>query len=154
MTAAARFEGIGSGSAVDRDFRAAIDDGVVARAGDGGIRSPGAIDHVVARTADQDVRAAVADERVVSCRRTGQIADVDQRVAVGETAGPQARGQIDINADRGAAVVDGIDATIADEGIAAAAAKERVVACSARQPVGMSRALDIGEVLQDVSPSA
>src|SRR6202043_1029912 len=61
-------EGVGAGSTVDGDFATAIDDGVIASAGDDGVRSPGTIDQVIAGTANQDVRAAVADERVVSGR--------------------------------------------------------------------------------------
>ena len=145
-----KIERVGSRSAIDQRLAAAIDDRIVAAEAQQRIRAARAVEGVVAGSTGQDVCAGIACQRVGARRRAGQIGDSDQRVAGRQSCRPGPCRQIDDNASRRTAVVDGIGAAVSNKRIAAAATVENVVARGTGEPVGVGRAFDIAEVLKDV----
>ena len=123
------------------------------------VRPRAAVEHVVARAAGQHVGVAVAGQRVV-VRRTRDVLDIAQRISRRIAAAVHAGRQIDRHARRRGRVIDRIGARAAVDRVGARARDDRVVARArldrparrpCREPVGIGRADDVGEVAEDIA---
>src|SRR5262249_46855526 len=112
----------------------------------------------VARAADQDVVAAAADEGIVAgvARQrvievgANDILDVDQRVAVGVTAGGGAGLQVDAHTGTGAGGIRGIAARAAIENVGPRATDQRAIAVVALERIVPAAAIEeVGAVAAD-----
>ena len=147
---------IGSGAAIDRGFRAAIGDRIVARTGIDGIRAARSIDRIVARAARDRVGGRGTRDRDGRCNKRRidiqEVGDVD-RVAGGLVGVAEVdRGRsMQLQGIGSGSTVDGgfrtiigdrIVAGAAAQGVGATAAVDRVVAAAAGNDVDAARARD------------
>src|SRR4029453_9718926 len=143
--------GVDSGAAVERIGAAAALEPVVAAVAIERIGAAAALEGVVVLEPGQHVVAGIADEQI-RIRRTGQVLDADQRVALRGAAKPLVGFQADHDGLCGITVIRGIGSRAAIERIGAAAALDLVVAAKAEDRVVSAIAEDrVGAIGDAVS---
>src|SRR5690606_29819360 len=106
-----------------------------------GIESSRAVDAVAAGPADEDLVAAIADQRVCEAA-ADEMLDAVEPVTLGIAAAARPGLEVDRDRHRVAAVIDGVDPVAADQRVGPSATLEQVIPAAPVEPVRTCAAIE------------